>query len=536
MSCVANSGIKPGDWVEVRSAPEILATLDGDAALDGLPFMPEMLAHCGRQYQVYKRADKTCDTIHWTGLRRMERRRSICGCCAVTAPRKADVRRHVCCFGRRPGCGPCLAADQTPQTSPTRPPARTTPATLPRRPRPGWPQRQQTADATNGEVRYCCQATQLYQASSPLPWWEPKQYTRDVCSNNVPLGEVVPHGIAIAAFSKVLRRLTGRSFPSVAGTLKKTPTESLGLQPGEWVIVKSKEEILATLDHRGRNRGLSFDSEMLPFCGKRVRVLRRVERLIEESTGRMLEPAGVGIILENVFCLRAIGDPVLALSILIGVRYGCGGRKSKRHHTLPRRSPTSRPCPSESRTGDCQRASRMKFVPTTLAGAVSHRDGAICQRPGLLRASWCQREFADHGLDTALVQCSVSFSPKRGTFRGMHYQAAPHAEVKLVRCTRGTIFDVIVDLRPDSPTRFAWEGFELSAENHTALYIPKGLAHGFLTLVNDCEVFYQMSQFFEASAAAGVRWNDPRFAIAWPQAVTVISSRDANYPPWQDRA
>jgi dTDP-4-dehydrorhamnose 3,5-epimerase len=178
----------------------------------------------------------------------------------------------------------------------------------------------------------------------------------------------------------------------------------------------------------------------------------------------------------------------------------------------------------------------MKFVPTTIAGAYRIEPERLVDDRGFFARTWCRREFEQHGLDAGLVQCSVSFSPKCGTLRGMHYQQAPHWEVKLVRCTRGAIFDVIVDLRPASPTHLAWEGFELTAENHTALYIPKGLAHGFLTLVDDCEVFYQMSQFFEASAAAGVRWNDPAFAIAWPREVVTISPRDANYPLWHAKA
>src|SRR5262249_22285557 len=144
--------------------------------------------------------------------------------------------------------------------------------------------------------------------------------------------------------------------------------------------------------------------------------------------------------------------------------------------------------------------------------------------------TWCRDEFEAQGLDSRLVQCSVSFSPRRGTLRGMHYQTPPHAEAKLVRCTRGAIYDVVVDLRPDSPTHRAWAACELTFETRHALYIPPGLAHGFLTLVDDCEVFYQMSEFFNSASAAGVRWNDPAFGIRWPGEVTTISQRDAAYP------
>lgn len=175
----------------------------------------------------------------------------------------------------------------------------------------------------------------------------------------------------------------------------------------------------------------------------------------------------------------------------------------------------------------------MNFIPTLIDGAFLIEPERLADERGFFARTWCEREFQEHGLHPRLVQCSISFSPTRGTLRGMHYQAAPNAEVKLVRCTRGVIYDVIVDLRPDSPTRLAWAAFELSADNRSALYIPEGLAHGFLTLADDCEVFYQMSEFFHSEAARGVRWNDPAFGIKWPGQVTTISARDANYPLWQ---
>src|SRR5262249_35742535 len=151
---------------------------------------------------------------------------------------------------------------------------------------------------------------------------------------------------------------------------------------------------------------------------------------------------------------------------------------------------------------------------------------------GFFARTWCQRDFENEGLNSRVVQCSVSFSPRCGTLRGMHFQAAPHEEVKLVRCTKGAIYDVIVDLREGSATPLAWDAFELTAENHRALYIPKGVAHGFLTLEDNCEVYYQMSAFFDAPSARGVRWNDPAFGIQWPAQMTVISDRDASYPLW----
>ena len=133
------------------------------------------------------------------------------------------------------------------------------------------------------------------------------------------------------------------------------------------------------------------------------------------------------------------------------------------------------------------------------------------------------------GLNPNLVQCNISYNKLRGTLRGMHYQKAPHAEAKLVRCTQGAIYDVIIDLRNDSETFTQWFGVELTTEDRKALYVPEGFAHGFITLKNDTEVLYQMAEFFHAECAAGVRWNDPVFPIQWPVDVKVISERDRNY-------
>ena len=149
---------------------------------------------------------------------------------------------------------------------------------------------------------------------------------------------------------------------------------------------------------------------------------------------------------------------------------------------------------------------------------------------GFFARLFCQRELAEHGLETHIVQSSISFNPRQGTLRGLHYQEAPHAETKLVRCTHGAIYDVIVDLRPNSATRYRWHAVELSAENRHTLYIPKGLAHGFITLQPSTEVLYQMSEYHHAAAARGVSWDDPLLQIDWPQQPTVISERDANYP------
>ena len=171
----------------------------------------------------------------------------------------------------------------------------------------------------------------------------------------------------------------------------------------------------------------------------------------------------------------------------------------------------------------------MIFVETPIPGAYvieieKHRD-----ERGFFARSWCAREFADKGLDHQLVQCNVSFNTLKGTLRGLHYQIPPYAEVKLVRCTKGSLFDVIVDLRKESSTFLQWFGVELTASNHKMLYIPKGFAHGFQTLENDTEIFYQMSEFYVPQAACGVRWNDPLFTITWPAADRIISSKDQLY-------
>jgi dTDP-4-dehydrorhamnose 3,5-epimerase len=176
----------------------------------------------------------------------------------------------------------------------------------------------------------------------------------------------------------------------------------------------------------------------------------------------------------------------------------------------------------------------MVFNETKLKGAFvieleKHED-----ERGFFARTFCQREFAAHGLNPQFVQCSVSFNKTKGTLRGMHYQAPPHAECKLIRCTQGGIYDVIIDLRPSSQTFKQHLTMGLSAANRHMLFVPEGFAHGFQTVLDDTEVFYQMSKFFAPESARGVRWNDPAFGIQWPAVEPrVISDRDANYPDFQ---
>src|SRR5262245_54178861 len=172
----------------------------------------------------------------------------------------------------------------------------------------------------------------------------------------------------------------------------------------------------------------------------------------------------------------------------------------------------------------------MIFTETELKGAFIIDLERMEDDRGFFARSWCRREFLAHGLNGELAQCNVSRNRVAGTLRGLHYQAAPNAEAKLVRCTKGAIYDVMVDLRPGSKTFLRHVGCTLSEDNHRALYIPEGFGHGFLTLTDGSEIFYQMSQFYEPAAARGLRWNDPALAISWPGQVAVISERDSSYP------
>ena len=176
----------------------------------------------------------------------------------------------------------------------------------------------------------------------------------------------------------------------------------------------------------------------------------------------------------------------------------------------------------------------MIFTETTLKGAFIIEPERLDDHRGFFARTWCQREFETHGLNPRLVQCSISVNKKKSTLRGIHYQAAPCEETKLVRCTSGAIYDVIIDLRPESATFRQHVAVTLTANNHKSLYIPEGFAHGFLTLEDNTEVFYQMSEFYSPEHARGVRWNDPAFAIEWPLTPSLISERDRNYPDFNN--
>jgi hypothetical protein len=300
--------LRIGELVEVRSEAEILATLDEKGELDGLPFMPEMLAWCGRRLRVDKLALKLCDTIEWTGMYRIRD--------AVHLERsRCDGQAHGSC---QAGCNiywkeawlkRVPAGESAPEPESNLAPRCTLAmlrAATRRSPDPAAP----------GEERYACQATELMRAAPEhIPSWDGRQYVEDVRSGNAG-GLATTRTVFIGLFNEyqdLSRRLLprplqirdGRRYPFIEGTLRKTPTETLGLKPGELVRVKSKEEIVKTLDTNNANRGMKFDAEMLLYCGREARVLRRVEQIIDEKTGKMLRLKNPCIVLEDVTCTGA---------------------------------------------------------------------------------------------------------------------------------------------------------------------------------------------------------------------------------------
>lgn len=296
--------LRSGDQVRIRPAEEILATLDEQGRLDGLPFMPEMLEFCGREFTVYRRADKVCDTVNATGaLRRMRHTVHLAG-----------VR---CCGAGHGGCqAACLMHWKEAWLEPA---GRSTP---PGAPVPGPAVAAATAQtlakaarkppADDGTIRYSCQATEMLAASEPMSRFNPAQYLRDIRSGNATVREVaatVVGGLAShyqvwskRAFPKWMLIRGGRPLHDLGGMLTTTPRGELGLQPGEHVRVRTRGEIAATLDTRQRNRGLYFFGGMIGDCGTQARVRSRVSRIIDERSGRMLELANDCVTLEGKVC------------------------------------------------------------------------------------------------------------------------------------------------------------------------------------------------------------------------------------------
>jgi hypothetical protein len=308
-----------GDIVEVRSQSEILATLDQGGRLNSMPFMPEMLQFCGKRFRVDKRADKTCDNIQPWNIRRVKNAVHLTG---VRCSGEAHANCDAGCFlfwneawlkkvdtafvqqsGSPLGNTSLPAALVSQQTSLAEILQR---ATL------------RGADPSSGEPIYACQATDLREFSVDLPWWDVRQYFRDVRSGNVRRGMgdsksermletllgwlEVFRALLIETFNKFQASRKGVQYPHIEGSLVTTPTEQLNLRPGEIVQVKSKEEILTTLDQRNRNRGLLFDSEMLRYCGGTYQVLKRVNQIVDEKTGKVLLMKSPCIILEGSAC------------------------------------------------------------------------------------------------------------------------------------------------------------------------------------------------------------------------------------------
>ena len=172
----------------------------------------------------------------------------------------------------------------------------------------------------------------------------------------------------------------------------------------------------------------------------------------------------------------------------------------------------------------------MQFHELDLPGAFRVDLEPVADERGFFARAWCEREFAEHGLEPRLAQCNLSYNRSAGTLRGLHLQLPPFAETKFVRCVRGAIYDVLLDLRPASTTFGRWAAVTLTADNRQAVYVPRGFAHGFQALADDSEVFYQISEFYAPEQARGVRWNDPRFAVEWPRPVSAISAKDRSYP------
>ena len=176
----------------------------------------------------------------------------------------------------------------------------------------------------------------------------------------------------------------------------------------------------------------------------------------------------------------------------------------------------------------------MRFSETPLSGAYLIEPEPLGDDRGFFARMWCRQEFVEHGLDATLAQCNLSFNERAGTLRGMHFQHQPHPEVKLVRCTQGAVWDAIVDLRPDSPTYCRWHAEVLTDQNRAMLYVPAGFAHGYLTLTDSAEVFYQVTEYYYQNLEGGVRWDDPTFGIEWPEnGPFILSPKDRAWPDYQ---
>jgi hypothetical protein len=294
--------LRVGDWVEVRSTEEILATLDESQCVAGLPFMPEMLEYCGKRFRVYKCAHKTADTIEFFSIRRMDNAVHLeklrCDGAAHGGCQAGCLLFWKECWLKRVPEGQTAGSNSHERAENS-----AEPKSLPDCTKLFQETRQPAADGK--PERYRCQATEMLNATTNVRRrgrWDPRFYVKDLTSGNVSFLDFIRFS-ALAMSNAFLLRWFGRRFPHVRGLARgKTPSQVLNLQPGEWVRVRTKQEIMQTLNRNQRNRGLWFDVEMVPFCGKQFRVLRRLERILNEKTGEMITLTNPCVILEGVTC------------------------------------------------------------------------------------------------------------------------------------------------------------------------------------------------------------------------------------------
>jgi hypothetical protein len=286
--------LKVGDLVEVRYPAEILSTLDDRSALEGLPFMPEMLQFCGKRFRVYKRAHKACDTIAWSGLRRMKDAVHL-------ESLRCDGQGHDACEA---GCllywKEAWLKPANSECEPSSPPSE---EELQRAYDQLSRLTQFSEKNAKGEdvIHYMCQATEMSRATSPLVSWDIRQFWEDWSCGNVSM-KLMARSLLIWVFNKLQIIRRGAQYPYIEGKLEKTPSENIGLKPGELVRVKSKIDIMKTLNKRNRNRGLSFDREMVKYCGGTFRVLRQVGKIVNDQTGTMMRLPNDCMVLEGVIC------------------------------------------------------------------------------------------------------------------------------------------------------------------------------------------------------------------------------------------
>lgn len=310
-------GLRAGELVEVKSLDEIVRTLDSEGKCAGLPFMPEMVAHCGKQYRVFRRADKTCDSINGTWMLRRMYDTVLLEMIRCGGEAHGGCEAGCMVFWKEAWLKrvnkPALIANHENGSAGDEPEAQLlSVGRIESRLgviKENVIKRQATEDPKNDEgERYCCQATELHKCTDPLSPSDLRQYARDIVTRNVGIVEFLK-GIAVALFNLVQKRRKACTYPYVQGSLSKTPRLVTNLQVGEMVRVKSLDEIVETLDVRNRNRGLLFDLEMASFCGGTFKVARRVEKIINESTGKMLKLPNDCIVLEGVSCKSQVhGD------------------------------------------------------------------------------------------------------------------------------------------------------------------------------------------------------------------------------------